>query len=100
MELGLNLSLYAVAMVSLLAGSIWFGWRLTPRRRQPFSYAMRSGTAVAALIVLTVGTAEAGLLGFYPMAIVASLAIWLLSFIIGCLVGLGLLTAMDILGTT
>ena len=97
MDIALRIIAYALFVGVLAIVTNVVAWR--HRHRSAFSaYAFRGGAGIGALSVLSIGTAEAGLVGFYPIAIAASAIIWAFSALVGAVLALALLTVRDMLG--
>ena len=80
----LYLTVYALVTVVGVSVAAWYIWRrssATSRRSEKLS--LRGGVIGSVFLVGTLGTAEAGILGFEPVALVASAIIGVFGFALG-----------------
>lgn len=80
----LDLTVYTLVTVVIVGVAAWYIWRrssATSTRSEKLS--LRGGVIAGVFLVGTLGTAEAGILGFEPVALVASAIIGVFGFAVG-----------------
>ena len=80
----LYLTVYALVTVVSLGVAAWYIWRRSSATSsQSEKLSLRRGVIGGVFLVGTLGTAEAGILGFEPVALVASAIIGVFGFALG-----------------
>ena len=80
----LYLAVYALVTVVIVAVAAWYIWgRSSATSSRSEKLSLRSGVIGGIFLVGTLGTAEAGILGFEPVALVTSAIIGVFGFAVG-----------------
>ena len=81
--LALSVAAYTLSIVVVVAVAAWYLWRSTATSSRSEKLSVRSGVIGGVFLVGTLGTAEAGILGFEPVALVTSAIIGVFGFAAG-----------------